>query len=77
MTTAAGDWQIRIRNSLPDSLLVTGGTSYVRLPDEHPTVATFIVALGPGTHALRLAPPDADQHAGRLPAAVPPGGRTG
>ncbi len=60
-TTAGGDWQIRIRNSLPDSLLVTGGTTYVRVPDEHPTVATFIVPLAPGTHALRLAPPDADR----------------
>nr|MBA3453002.1 metallophosphoesterase [Deltaproteobacteria bacterium] len=58
---AGGDWQIRIRNSLPDSLLVTGGTSYPRRPDDHPTVATFIVPLAAGTHQLRLAPPDADR----------------
>jgi Icc-related predicted phosphoesterase len=58
---AGGDWQIRVRNVLPDATLVAGGTTYARAPDEHPTVATFLVPLSAGTHALRLGPPDADR----------------
>ena len=60
-STAVGDWILVICNALPDSTLtVDGGAPITRAPGEHPTVAIFTVALGAGTHALHLAPPDAD-----------------
>jgi 3',5'-cyclic-AMP phosphodiesterase len=58
--TAGGDWTITVRNTLVDAVLETGGTRYTREPDQHPTVAIFRVALTPGAHVLRIAPPDAD-----------------
>jgi 3',5'-cyclic-AMP phosphodiesterase len=58
--TAGGDWTITIRNTLVDSVLDEGGARYARDPDQHPTVAIFHLVLAPGTHALRVAPPDAD-----------------
>ena len=59
-TTAAGAWSIEIANALADAELVVEGVPVARQPGERPTVATFVVDLAPGTHALRLAPPDAD-----------------
>lgn len=58
--TAGGDWTITVRNTLVDAVLDTGGTRYTREPDRHPTVGVFHVVLAPGTHMLRVAPPDAD-----------------
>ena len=59
--TAGGEWTITIRNTLPDAVLEVGGVTYARTSaaDDHPTLARFVVPLAPGTHALRLAPPDA------------------
>lgn len=60
-STAAGDWTLIVRNALPDSTLtVDDGAPLVRAPGEHPTVGIFTVALGAGTHALHVGPPDAD-----------------
>ena len=58
--TAGGDWTVTVRNTLPDAVLEVAGTTYVRAPDQHPTVAIFHVPLAPGTHVLRVAPPDAE-----------------
>lgn len=58
--TAAGDWTVIVRNVLPDAVLEVAGNTYVREPDQHPTVAIFRVPLASGTHVLRVAPPDAD-----------------
>ncbi len=57
----AGDWTIVARNSLPDSVLVVDGTPFPRQPDDPPTTATFRIPFTVGSHALRLAPPDADR----------------
>src|SRR5207342_3250448 len=59
-STAVGDWTFVLRNALPDSTLLVDGAPYTRVAGEHATVAIFTVALAAGTHALRLAPPDAD-----------------
>jgi hypothetical protein len=59
--TANRTWTIVARNTLVDAVLTEGGIVHPRDPGEVPTVATFTVALGPGTHALRIAPPDADR----------------
>ena len=59
LDTAAGDWTITIRNATTDAVLSDGATAYTREPGQRPTVAIFHVPLGAGTHALRLAPPDA------------------
>jgi predicted phosphodiesterase len=59
-STAGAMWTIVIRNALTDSTLSADGITYVRDPDQPPTVAVFHVPLIPGLHALRLAPPDAD-----------------
>ncbi len=58
--SAAGDWTLTIRNSLPDAVLTVAGTPYPRAPDQHPTVARVVVPLAAGTHRLSLAPPDAE-----------------
>lgn len=58
-STAGGDWEILIRNALPDATLEVAGVTYARDAGEHPTVARFHVPLTAGTHALVLAPPDA------------------
>jgi len=57
--TAGGEWDIVIRNALPDAVLEVAGATFTRAPDQHPTFARFTVPLGEGLHALRLAPPDA------------------
>ncbi|MBL9018369.1 MAG: metallophosphoesterase [Myxococcales bacterium] len=58
---AGGDWTITAMNSLADARLVADGVTIARTGTETgPTVATFVVPLAPGTHALRVAPPDAD-----------------
>jgi Icc-related predicted phosphoesterase len=59
-TTAGATWTITVRNALSDSTLTADGVVFVRDPDQPPTVAIFHVPLTPGTHALRVAPPDAD-----------------
>ena len=59
--TANRTWTIVARNTLVDAVLTEGGIVHPREPGGVPTVATFTVALGPGTHALRIAPPDADR----------------
>ncbi len=61
-STAAGTWQILVRNMLPDATLVVAGTAYTRAPDTHPTVASFEVPLAAGTHALHVGSPDASVH---------------
>lgn len=62
--TAAGDWTIVVRNSLPDAVLrEESGSSFAmtsRTGDDGPTVATFQLSLAAGTHALRVGPLDAD-----------------
>lgn len=59
--TGARDWNIVIRNAMPDALLIVDdGGPRTRAPDEHPTVARFTLSLAAGTHTLRFAPPDAD-----------------
>ncbi len=58
--TAAGDWTITVRNTPVDAVLDTGGNRVTRDPGQHPTVGIFHVPLAAGTHALRVAPPDAD-----------------
>lgn len=59
--TAAGAWTVTVRNALADSVLVDGsGAVHARLASDRPTVAVFELALAAGTHALRVAPPDAD-----------------
>jgi Icc protein len=58
---AAGTWTIIARNTPVDAVLTTGGVAHARLPGDVPTVATFALALGAGSHALRIAPPDADR----------------
>jgi len=57
----AGDWTIIARNSLVDSTLVVDGVIHTREPGDSSTVATFHVLLTAGSHALRVAPPDADR----------------
>jgi Icc protein len=57
--SAAGTWTIVARNSLADAVLGTPAIVF-RDPGERPTVATFQVSLDAGTHALRIAPMDAD-----------------
>jgi Icc-related predicted phosphoesterase len=59
-STAGATWTITVRNVLSDSTLTVDGVVYTRDPDQLPTVAIFHVPLVPGTHALRVAPPDAD-----------------
>jgi Icc protein len=59
--TAAGAWTIVARNTLPDAVLTESGVVHSRAPDGFPTEATFTVALSPGSHTLRIAPPDADR----------------
>jgi 3',5'-cyclic-AMP phosphodiesterase len=59
-STAGGEWTITVRNTLVDAVLDGDGTRYTREPDRHPTLAIFHVTLTPGTHVLRVAPPDAD-----------------
>lgn len=58
-STAGGDWDLTIKNALPDATLTVAGVTYTRDAGQHPTVARFHVPLPAGTHALRLAPPDA------------------
>lgn len=58
---AAGAWTIVARNTLVDAVLTEAGAVHLRAPDGFPTVATFALALGPGTHVLRIAPPDSDR----------------
>jgi hypothetical protein len=58
---AAGSFTIVARNTLGDAVLTENGVMYPRAPGGAPTVATFTIALGAGTHALRIAPPDADR----------------
>lgn len=60
--TAGGDWTITVRNTPVDAVLDVGGLRITREPnpDLHPTVGIFRVTLAPGTHTLRVAPPDAD-----------------
>ncbi len=58
--TAGGDWTITVRNTPVDAVLDTGGARYTRDAGQHPTVGVFHVTLPPGTHTLRVAPPDAD-----------------
>jgi hypothetical protein len=60
-TDAPATWTVIARNTLPDAVLTEAGVAHVRAPDGFATVATFVVALGAGTHTLRIAPPDADQ----------------
>ena len=57
---AAGMWTVIVHNSLSDSVLAADGATLARTRDAGPTVATFEVPLGTGTHRLRIAPPDAD-----------------
>lgn len=58
---AAGDWTITVMNSLADARIVADGMVITRTSTETgPTVGTFVVPLSSGTHALRVAPPDAD-----------------
>jgi hypothetical protein len=57
--TAAGEWTVTFKNSLPDAVLTVAGTPYPREPDLPPTVARFRVPLAAGAHLLSLAPPDA------------------
>lgn len=57
----AGTWTIVARNTLADAVLGTGGAIHARQPGDAPTVATFTIALGAGSHTLRIAPPDADR----------------
>ncbi len=59
--SAAGDWTITVRNVLPDATLSTASAVYTRAYGDRPTVATFLLTLGEGTHVLRVAPPDADR----------------
>jgi 3',5'-cyclic-AMP phosphodiesterase len=57
----AGAWTIVARNSLVDAVLFAPDGGVVsRAPGGRPTVATFRIELPPGTHVLRIAPPDAD-----------------
>jgi len=56
-----GTWTIVARNTLPDAVLAAPGALVVREPGDRPTVATFRITLPAGTHALRIAPPDADR----------------
>lgn len=60
--TSAGPWTILARNTLHDSVLVLDGVTVLRgvTADSTPTVAAFAIALSPGPHQLRIAPPDAD-----------------
>ncbi len=58
---SAGDWTIVVRNTLGDAHLVVDGLTFTREPGDRPTVATFRIGLGIGTHQLRVAPPDADR----------------
>ncbi len=58
-TTAGGDWTITVRNTLADAVLTADDTTFTRDADQHPTVGIFHVTLGAGSHALRVAPPDA------------------
>jgi Icc protein len=58
---AAGAWTIVARNTPVDAVLTTAGATHARQPGDTPTVATFTLALGPGSHTLRIAPPDADR----------------
>ncbi len=62
--TAAGDWKIIVRNSLPDAVLREeigdGSAQTSRTGDDGPTVATFELPLSAGTHSLRVGPLDAD-----------------
>lgn len=58
---APASFQLVARNTLPDAILTEAGAVIVdRDPDGAPTVARFRVTLPAGTHALRIAPPDAD-----------------
>lgn len=59
--TGAGAWTIVARNVLPDATLTVDGVVHDREPGLRPTVATFSLSLTEGTHALRIAPPDADR----------------
>jgi len=58
----AGVWRVIAQNSMTDAVLVVdGGAPRSRITNgDAPTVATFEVELEPGTHRLRIAPPDAD-----------------
>ena len=58
--TAGGDWTIIVRNTPVDAILDAAGTRYTRDAGQHPTVGIFHLPLAPGTHTLRVAPPDAD-----------------
>jgi 3',5'-cyclic-AMP phosphodiesterase len=59
--TANRMWTVVARNTLVDAVLTEGGRVHLREPGGSPTVATFTVALPPGAHTLRIAPPDADR----------------
>jgi predicted phosphodiesterase len=59
--TAAGAWTIVARNTPVDAVLSDSGVVHPRAPGGFPTVATFALALAPGVHVLRIAPPDADR----------------
>jgi Icc-related predicted phosphoesterase len=59
--TATGDWAITVLNTPADAVLDVGGSRFTRDPGHHPTVGIFHVTLAEGTHAIRVAPPDADQ----------------
>ncbi len=60
-TPAGGTWNIIARNTLPDAVLSENGVVTTRTDLSSPTVAMFTVALAPGAHTLRIAPPDADR----------------
>jgi Icc protein len=59
-STAGGDWTITVRNTPVDAVLDVGGIRFTRDAGQHPTVGIFHVPLAAGTHAIRVAPPDAD-----------------
>jgi hypothetical protein len=57
-TSDGGNWTITARNILTDAQLFVDGVSYVREPEQFPTVGVFHVPLAAGVHALHVAPPD-------------------
>lgn len=61
LTGGAGDWTITAHNVVTDAELTVDGVRVVREPGERGTVATFRVTLEGGSHALRIAPPDAGE----------------
>lgn len=59
--SAPAEWELELRNAMPDAELAGDAVAIETLPAPRPTVHRYRVELAAGTTELTLAPPDAAQ----------------